>query len=254
MGPRPSAVSGFFMRIFDFASRVSSYIRRNGARATIERVRVGVRRASYAGKMVVFCCDLQLQELPPAGHPEPLTVECVNTLAEMGTDRFRTMTTLWNPKLADRNIRERFARGASLWMAMAGDVLAGYGWTLQGRTIEPYYFPLSENDVHLFDFQVFPDFRGRGINPFLVTSILVGLARDGRTRAFIEAASWNDAQLASLHKTPFRLLGTVRSLTIASHSVIRWSGNNRNALTARSSEPMERMMPNHGPNSERSAH
>jgi hypothetical protein len=241
------------MRIFDFASRVSHYVRRNGARSAMKRVRVGVRRASYAGKMVVFCCDLQ-QELPPARHAEPLTVECVHTLAELGAERFRTMTAFWNPKLADRNIRERFAQGASLWLAMAGDDLAGYGWTLQGATIEPYYFPLSQNDVHLFDFTVFAAFRGRAINPFLVTSILVALARGGRTRAFIEAAAWNDAQLASLRKTPFQLLGTVRSLRIAGHPVIWWSGDTRAALTSRSAEPMERSMPNPGPNSERAAH
>lgn len=240
------------MRIFDFASRVSSYVRRNGARSAMKRVRIGVRRASYAGKMVVFCCDLQ-QELPPATHAEPLTVECVHTLAELGSDRFRTMTAFWNPKLADRNIRERFSRGASLWLAMAGDDLAGYGWTLQGATIEPYYFPLSQNDVHLFDFQVFPAFRGRGINPFLVTSILVALEREGHTRAFIEAAAWNDAQLASLRKTPFQLLGTVRSLTIAGHPLIRWSGNNRTSLAARSAASREHRMPNPGPGSERAA-
>jgi GNAT superfamily N-acetyltransferase len=180
-------------------------------------------------------------------------MECVNTLAELGADRLRTMTTFWNPKLADRNIRERFARGASLWLAMSGNDLAGYGWTLQGATIDPYYFPLSQSDVHLFDFQVFPDFRGRGINPLLVTQILVALAHDGHTRAFIEAAAWNDAQLASLRKTPFHLLGTVRSLTIARHRVTRWSGDNRTALATRRAEPGERRTPNPGPNSERAA-
>lgn len=162
-------------------------------------------------------------------------------MTELGADRFHSMTAFWSPKLADRNIRERFARGASLWLAMAGDVLAGYGWTLQGGTIEPYYFPLSPDDVHLFDFQVFPAFRGRGINPFLVTSILVALAREGRTRAFIEAAAWNDAQLASLGKTPFRLFGTVRSLTIANHPLVLWSGQKPLALTDRSAERIQRM-------------
>ena len=242
------------MRILDFVSRVRNYIRRHGTRATMRRFRVGVQRASHAGKMAVFCCDLQPLELPPMSHAEPLTVERVNTLGELGADRFRTMTTFWSPKLADRNIRERFARGASLWLAMAGDTLAGYGWTLQGATMEPYYFPLAQDDVHLFDFQIFPAFRGRGINPFLVTAILAGLAHEGRARAFIEAAAWNDAQLASLRKTPFRLLGTVRSLTIAGHPVVMWSGRSRPALITSSAEPMERRISNSGPNSERAAH
>ena len=77
------------------------------------------------------------------------------------------MTSFWNPKLAHRNIKERFDKGASLWLIKFEDRLAGYGWTLQGRTIEPHYFPLGQDDVHLFDFHVFPKYRGRGLTLFL---------------------------------------------------------------------------------------
>ena len=87
------------------------------------------------------------------------------------------MISFWNPKLAHQNMKERFGLGASLWLIKSRDKLAGYGWTLQGGTVEPHYFSLGQDDVHLFDFHVFPQYRGQGMNPFLVTSILSNLGK-----------------------------------------------------------------------------
>jgi len=90
------------------------------------------------------------------------------------------MTSFWNPKLAHQSMKERFGLGASLWLIKSRDKLAGYGWTLRGGTVEPHYFPLGQDDVHLFDFHVFPHYRGQGMNPFLVIHILRSLAAEGR--------------------------------------------------------------------------
>ena len=64
-------------------------------------------------------------------------------------------------------------------MVECEDRLAGYGWTLQGQTIEPYYFPLAPDDVQLFDFYVFPKFRGRAIHWLLTGHILHAMAAEG---------------------------------------------------------------------------
>lgn len=211
------------MSLSDFLSRVYNYLHRNGMRPTFGRIWVGLLRARLAGQKVIFTCDVDHRILPPESHPDSPRVEPVETLSELGANRFGRMTTFWNPKLAERNIRERFAKGATLWLVMTGDELAGYGWTLQGRTIEPYFFPLAQNDVHLFDFHVFPAFRGRGFNPFLVGSILRALVHGGLRRAFIEAAAWNNAQLTSLRKTPFRRLGAARLFRILNCSFVVWA-------------------------------
>ena len=72
-----------------------------------------------------------------------------------------------------------------MWLIKSAGKLAGFGWTLQGDTIEPHYFPLAQDDVHLFDFHVFPQYRGQGLNPFLVNYILHSLASESSGRAFI---------------------------------------------------------------------
>jgi GNAT superfamily N-acetyltransferase len=150
-------------------------------------------------------------------------VDRLGSYAQVSPQDLQQMTSFWNPEQAHRNIKERFAKGASLWLIRREDKLAGYGWTLQGRTIEPYYLPLAQDDVHLFDFHVFPQYRGRGINPLLISSILRNLALNCRGRAFIEAAEWNQSQLTSLQKTPFCRLGLACSFTIFGRTFVSWS-------------------------------
>ena len=100
--------------------------------------------------------------------------------------------------------------------------MAGYGWTLQGRTVEPHYFPLAEDDVQFLDFHVFPKFRGRALDWFLMTHILYQLAAEGRARAFGEAAEWNQASLSSFAMTPFRRLGWGKKFTLWGRTLVWW--------------------------------
>jgi hypothetical protein len=222
-------------------SRASDYCRRHGLRSTIRRTAQAGWRTIFSGSKVVFYCDLDERTLRSANSAGPFGVEQIKALGELSGDDFKTMTSFWNPKLANRNIQERFGKGASLWLIRSENQLAGYGWTLRAQTIEPYYFPLGSNDFHFFDFHVFPQFRGRGVNPFLVGRILDRLATSCGGRAFIEAAVWNDSQLASLRKTPFRRLGRARSFAIFGHTLVSWKKADAMALLSESAEPAGRI-------------
>ncbi len=211
------------MSVAGSIARLAEYNRRHGLAATARRLRLAVKRRLFAGRMVVFYCDLDARYLSQANLPAGCTVQRMTALRELTPEHLREMTEYWNPEIARKHIVERFAKGASLWLAKFGDELAGYGWSLRGSTIEPYYLPLAIEDAHLFDFYVFPDYRGRGINPSLVRQILIALASEQTGRAFIEAAEWNDAQLASLAKTPFRRLGFVRSFSLFGRNVVSWA-------------------------------
>jgi ribosomal protein S18 acetylase RimI-like enzyme len=123
------------------------------------------------------------------------------------------------------DLAKRFARGSSLWLIKSGEKLAGYGWTMEGHTIASYYFLLGEDDVQLFDFYVFPKFRGRAMHWLLTAHILQTLAAEGRARAFADTAEWNQAQLSSFKMTPFRRLGLARSFRILGHTFVSWVEN-----------------------------
>jgi hypothetical protein len=215
------------MDISSSVSRLTSYYTRHGFGATTRRATVAVKRALFLSRMVLFYCDLAQQAEASANIQNTLNVERLTSFTQLIPQDLQDMTSFWNPEQAKRNIRERFEKGASAWLIKSEGQLAGFGWTMQGDTMEPHYFPLAQDDVHLFDFHVFPQYRGQGMNPFLVNYILRNLASEISGRAFIEAAEWNEAQLSSLGKTPFRRLGLARKSKLFGRTKVCWAENKR---------------------------
>jgi len=200
-------------------SRLRHYHRQHGLRATLHRLKVALERAASTGQMVLYAC-----ELPVTAPPAALGIlERIRNYAALnGADRAR-ITTHWNPAAMEKLMDERFAASAELWLLREGQAVAVCGWTLKAKTIEPHFFPIALGDVHLFDFFVFPEFRGRQLNPSLVWQILDQVGREGSQRALIEAGAWNRAQLASLAKTPFKSIGVARKLHLGKSTFIWWS-------------------------------
>jgi ribosomal protein S18 acetylase RimI-like enzyme len=211
------------MSISSSIARVTMYLRRNGLRATAVRVTLAARRALFSNRNVLFYCDIPTQSSPATDLPSSLSVERHRKQTDLSPQDLQEIISFWNPKLAERNLQERFMLGASLWLIKFEDQLAGYGWTLQGCTVEPHYFPLGECDVQFLDFHVFPKYRGRAIDWILMTEILSRLAADGMARAFGEAAEWNKASLSSFAMTPFRRLGWGRKFTILGRTFVCWT-------------------------------
>jgi ribosomal protein S18 acetylase RimI-like enzyme len=206
-------------------SRLTAYYKRHGLGATLRRFSLAARRTLFSSRMVLLYSDLSAQSGSTSDLPDSLKVEQKKDQTELGSQDLQELISFWNPKLACRRIKERFELGASLWLIKSEGRLAGFGWTLRGHTVEPHYFLLGMDDLHLFDFHVFPQYRGRGLNPFLVSYILSSLAAECQGRAFIEAAEWNQAQLASLQRTPFRRLGSARKFTLFRHAIVFWGSN-----------------------------
>jgi hypothetical protein len=211
------------MSIASSISRFAVYCKRNGLRATLSRVGLAARRSLFSSRSVLFYCDLSTLRSPAAEMPSSLRVERRTDQTDLNPRELQEITSFWNPDLARRNLEERFELGASLWLIKCEDHLAGYGWTLQGRTVEPHYFPLAADDVQFLDFHVFPKYRGRAMDWFLMTHILQRLAAEGRARAFGEAAEWNQASLSSFAMTPFRRLGCARKFTVLGRTIVSWS-------------------------------
>lgn len=213
------------MLLADSISRFQTYFLRHGASATLSRACLFVRRLIFANRMVVFYFDLTNPDSPPATTilPPQLIVERKEHKEQIDAPDWQKMVSYWNQKLSSRKFAERLRQGASLWLIRAEGKVAGYGWTMTGHTIESHYCPLGRNDVHFFDFLVFPEFRGRQINPRLVNYMLEQLAAERRVRAYIEVAEWNQPQLNSLRKTPFRLLGVARKASFFGRTFVEWT-------------------------------
>jgi len=209
------------MRISVLVSRFIKYYSRYGFVATIQRLGLATGRL-FLNRMVVFYCDLSRHTTSPAELPRSLRVERLISYAELGQQDLEKMISFGDSRLAHRYIRERFEQGASLWLIRWGDMLAAYSWTVQGHTIYPYYFPLAPDDVRLFDFFTFPEFRGRAILWFLLTHILHSLRGEGAARVYGDVVEWNQASLSLYKMTPFKRLGLARMYKIFGYTFIRW--------------------------------
>jgi GNAT superfamily N-acetyltransferase len=206
------------MRPTSAVARLRHYYRRHGLRAMMQRIKLAFQRASSLGQMIVYACDL-----PVTGGPAPLgTVTRKSTYAALNAAESKRIVEHWNPDAMPKLMAEQFAAKAELWLLLQDGIIAAYGWTLKGKTIEPHYFPFKAEDVHLFDFFVFPEFRGRNLNPSLVWQILDQAGREGCRRAFIEAAVWNRPQQASLAKTSFQKIGTARKFSLGKSNLVWW--------------------------------
>jgi GNAT superfamily N-acetyltransferase len=209
--------------------RILNYGKRHGLRATLGRAGVGLKRALTGTRMVLFGCELRGVQAPDL-QAANVTIERKNSPGEVDPADLKRITNAWNVEISGQLTRQRFERGASLWLLKSEGQVAAYGWTIRQETMEPHYFPLSAGDVHLFDFFVFPEFRGRRFNPLLVNFILARLALENASRAFIEAAEWNTPQLSSLGRTPFRLLGSARKFGLFGKMVVMWGGKDETDL------------------------
>jgi len=213
------------MSISSSISRCTVYFKRNGLRATAGRLGLAAKRSLFSSRSVLFYCDLSTLKPASTDLPNSLKVERHTNQVDLSPQDLQEIINVWNPDQTRRNLQERFGLGASLWLIKVEDHLAGYGWTLQGRTIEPHYFLLAPDDVQFPDFHVFPKYRGRALDWFLMTHILHRLAVEGRARAFGEAAEWNKASLSSFAMTPFRRLGWARKFTILGHTLVYWGSH-----------------------------
>jgi GNAT superfamily N-acetyltransferase len=169
--------------------------------------------------MVLYSCELPIS---PAGSPAGV-LDRKKNFESVSADEMNRIGSHWNPTATRKLAVQRFAANAELWLLRWNGTIAAYGWTLKGKTVEPHYFPVQPDDVHLFDFFVFPEFRGRNLNPSLVSQILVETGREGCRRALIEAAAWNTAQHSSLAKTPFKKLGVARKFSLGKSTYVTWS-------------------------------
>lgn len=177
----------------------------------------------FANDMLLYFLDLPTADLEARfAIPEGFLLERKAMQSEIGERDWEKIVNFWNSAETQKNFRSRFEAGATLWLARCAGELAGFGWTLTGTTIAPHYHPLGSNDVHMFDYLVFPEFRGRNLNPSLVLAILRGLREEGRARAYIEVREWNKPQISSLSKIPFQLFGRASKLSLFGQTYVHW--------------------------------
>ena len=165
---------------------------------------------------------MELTDEKPRAAPN-IIIECNKIETDISEEDKKIMELFLYKEIFQDQLKVRFSKGAFIWLVKQDSSLAGFVWSIVQTTVEPYFFPLTKKDVHIFDNVIFPEYRGRGINTILINHVLFELKRMGFVRAFIETHTWNTSEIKSLIKTHFYRLAEARKFHFWGWCLSTWS-------------------------------
>jgi GNAT superfamily N-acetyltransferase len=111
-------------------------------------------------------------------------------------------------QITEVEVQTRIQSGSSAYVAYIDQIPTGYGWVAAkaGEVVEiNLHFNLPPRNSYLWDFATLPDWRGKGIYPHLLQSI-VRQESHNFDRHWILYAPFNLASRAGIHKAGFQSL------------------------------------------------
>ncbi len=203
--------------------RIVRYYKANGLTKTLRRSFEMLWQKTFRKRFVIFFVELTKLNGVEIRMPQNFAVECRKNAGEITKDEFESLTHYGGERIIRYELKNRFGKGAYLWLMKVDGKDVGMVWTIRQKTLKPYYWPMTPNDVHLFDNEVFRDYRGQGINPFLINYVVFELKKKGVIRAFIETSEINKPEIRSLSKTSFTELGRAGRLHLPGWNITIWS-------------------------------
>jgi len=173
----------------------------------------------------VFYYDLTLFNIHDVQNPDNIEIESKTNEKQIGKEDLNSLIEHIGEEILLPQLKKRFPHSAILWMIKVDGKLAGYVWSIGKSTAEcpcPYYFPLCDNDVFLFDGSVLTQYRGRNLYPLLVKHVLYGVKKLGFIRAIFDAHEWNVPVQKSFLKVGMKKLGVVRKYKFWGRNLLLW--------------------------------
>lgn len=171
---------------------------------------------------IVYYYDLTLLNENDLRNPQDIKIESKTDEKQIEKDDLNSLIEHIGELIILTQLKERFTKKAVLWVIKSDGNLAGYVWSIGQSTFDPYYLPLCDNDVFLFDGSVLPQYRGRNIYPQLLKNVLYGVKRMGFSRAICDAYVWNISVQKSFLKVGLKKLGVVRKYRFWGRNFILW--------------------------------
>ncbi|MCC6907842.1 MAG: GNAT family N-acetyltransferase [Phycisphaerales bacterium] len=106
---------------------------------------------------------------------------------------------------------QEMRQNAVMWVAFSNGDPVGMLFTRQGQHFARWFVDLNPDDIVIFRMRTYPEYRGRGIAPALMTHAIWSLCANG-TRAFIDCRVYNQPSIRSILKSGFRRIATMKPL------------------------------------------
>ena len=121
-------------------------------------------------------------------------------------------------------LKTLFNRGCELWVGRLDGHVAGICWSKCDNVGEKYYLRLTKTDAMILSCMVFPEFRGRGIYPaMLETMVQTMMGHNNVGRVFIDCKSWNTPSIRGILKAGFYPIGKALRLDLFNRMWILWN-------------------------------
>ena len=206
-----------------FFKKLIYYYKKHGILKLSFLACIRARRALLQNQDVMFyldCSELSSNRYHSENSFKVERYEKIEDIPQKYLDRFYRL------KGGDKMIQPFFEKffnwEAVFWLALLNDEVVGYHWSINEGFEGFYDLPMTGKDSVLVASEVFPEYRGQGINPRMINHIAHELKKEGITRLFIGSKVWNKAQLRSIAKTNFHELGTTRTLRIFGRFITVW--------------------------------
>jgi len=155
--------------------------------------------------------------------PTNIIIECRTTYNEAVHPDMQRIIDYWDREMMMDKARERFEKGAILWIVKLNDDIAGFVWTIRGKSISPWYLPLTPHDAYVLDAVTFEEYRGRRLYPLIMNYVLGKLKSEGVSRALGELYAWNTPSIRGLERTYYRKFGEARRFHLLNRNITIWS-------------------------------
>jgi hypothetical protein len=200
--------------------RIKKYLKRNGLRKTLRQLLIKALTSLKVHKYVLYCTDS-----PPAStvNMNGLTVLMFNDISSAETANFKDLCSYFTKEIFQPIAIKNFNKNATLWvLTNRNNETLGIVWSIVGNTVSSHFFPLSQNDAHLFSNEILLPHRGKGYNTILLNYVVSTLKEKNISRIHIETAVDNFAEQKSLNKTLFKEYAIASKFSFLGKQYTRW--------------------------------
>jgi GNAT superfamily N-acetyltransferase len=211
------------MRMLSYLARFMNYYQKRGFLRTISRIYEQPNRIIFKGQMLLFYAEMNEVNDSALTLPPNIIIVCKSTYNEAVQPDMQMIINYWKKENLMDNARERFGKGAILWIVKLNKDIAGFVWSIRGKMVSPWYLPLTFHDAVLFDCVIFEEYRGRGLYPRLMNYLFGKLKLDGVSRVFGFSYAWNKSSIRGLEKTHYHKFSEARKFRVLGRNVTIWS-------------------------------
>jgi len=204
-------------------AKVVSYYKRNGILRTIKHIPVKLRWTIFRKRDILYVCELADLDISEIILPENIVVEKKESFESLTEQELQALCGHQNSIVFTDQLKGRFNKRSVIWLIKVDGDTAGMFWTLTGDSIEPHYFCLMENDVHLYNGQILEHYRGRRLFSVLANYILAELKKQGLRRVYVETNGANIAAIRAFEKIYVKKIATARIYRIFGKNVTIWN-------------------------------